>query len=149
MTDSVFKQCLDQVATDILGLSLTGQKTYSIVVRWRPWDQYEYQKGITIHPAKNSVEDGPGTAGRDDVGYGCQVTICEPNHSDIEAHVERHLKWIQRIRKKFINQRLGTIASVHTCTVQTKEVPIPKAFTKDNQLAHAMIIRAWSRETRG
>ena len=149
MTDSVFKQCLDRVVTDILGLSLTGVTSYGVVVRWLPWDDYEFHRGITVHPAKEAVQNAPGTCGRDDVGYGCQVTMVEANQSDLTKNLNLHLQWQESIRKAFINQRLTGITSVYTCSVQTKDVPIPAAFTKKNYLAHALVVRCWSRETRG
>jgi len=149
MADAIFKQCLDRVVTDIKALALTGVKSYNVVTRWMPWDSYHFEEGITVHPAKEAITDGAGTAGRDDIGYGCQVTMVQANHSDLTANMNQHLQWQESIRKKFMNQRLGAITSVMKCTVQVKDVPIPKAFIKENYLTHALIVRAWSRETRG
>lgn len=149
MTDAVFKQCLDQIASDIQSLFLTGLQDYDIIVRWLPWTQHLFHHGLTVHPAKDAILYAEGTCGRDDPGYGCQVTMVESNQSDDTKDINLHLQWQELIRKQFIEQRLGSITSVYKCTVVTEGIPVPEAFMKKNYLAHALVVRCWSRETRG
>lgn len=156
MADAVFKDCIEQIVTDIQALSLPGITTASdeIVGELKPWGQFRLDWPITVHPSKEDLRAGRGTCGKDDIGYGVQVSMI---HSNVEAHatiLENYTQWRQKIRDKFHNKRLSGVSTVFKCTVQLGvsyghgQVGLPKEFIRDSYFGHALIIWCWSREAR-
>jgi hypothetical protein len=131
---------LTAVKTVIQSLSLSGCE--EVAIRAEPKDRDTFYPGITISPV--AEVELAGTNELDDIGYGVLVTMvvnndCDPTEDDLFGD------WRQKIRKKFIHQKLSGVASVHTCLVQ----PGPIYETKPKNLdVGSLVIRVISRETR-
>src|SRR3990172_745649 len=126
--------------------------------------------GILVLPL--GQETMPATAGtneRDDIGYPVAIVMFDidrqdtgtglpadalPGTQDQEFRFDRKLQWRERIRKKFINQRLDISsyvsgASIHNCLVEPGTVVDADDWLKDNIWTSVLVCRFLSRETRG
>jgi hypothetical protein len=101
---------LTAVRTAINNLSLTGVD--EVRVRVAPDDGKHVYPGITVSP--RTELEFPGTNNLDDIGYGITVTMVSNDDADV---TEDDLvgDWRQKIRKKFIHQKLAGITNC--CTV--------------------------------
>jgi len=152
MADSVFMECLEKIAADIVALSLAGVLTSQIEVLSTPWDDVSIHTGITIHPAREDIRNVGGTCQRDDIGYGCQVTMVDPNLGSHRDKIDQPAFWAQKIRSKFINQRLtlpGAV-DVYACRIERPRPILPKKLMQRfNYTVQALVVRCWTRESRG
>ncbi len=151
MAEATFESCLNRIKTDILTLGLEGIASSSnkVAVYYVPWDLVPFDVPITIHPAKppEDLRNGPGTCAKDDIGYGCQVTMLQPNSGDRKENMMRFTRWREEIRGKFHEKRLSGVTTIYKVIVESHNTPIPRNYREDN-MAHAFVIRCWSRELR-
>lgn len=147
---SLFGKVLDAVATVIQGLDLDGVHDDEIRVRKHPDDDSRVYPGITVHPAVDWQHRREGTNERDDVGYGVQVTMVQATSQDVRRQIDRRLLWREKIRREFIHQRapLSSITEVYTCHIEAAPPFNRRDFRKDYDV-DSLVIRVWTRETRG
>jgi hypothetical protein len=149
--ESVFKQCLDAVATAIQNLNLTGLTDNRVAVRRLPHDGEAYFPGITVHPVSEVYHAG--TNMREAIGYGCAVTIVVNNENDQDYLLDRLLQWREKIRRYFVeNSTLpgvtATGASVCTLKVEHGNPLDWNDLTRKNYDVSTLIVRAFVWETR-
>lgn len=150
MPDAIYKQVLDNVATVIQGLSLTGVNSDAIVVRKLPWSKDFIHKGITI--SWDDEHEARGTNERDDWGYPCLVTMVRGEGKGWKEHLGDIATWRQTIRRTFHNKRpLSSVSETGTCnlicTVTNRSPTIPE-WWEGNYDVGQLLILAWYRETR-
>ena len=149
MADSTFKQALDAVKTALEALDLDGigQSNGRIKVRRFPHDGEHYFPGITVHPSKEEYDVG--TNNREDVGYGCQLTMVQNNDNDDDLYLNRVLQWRETIRKTFVEDpTIGTIPDDFRVMVEMGPVFVWDDFAKENYDVSIMTLRVWCRESR-
>lgn len=104
-----------------------------------------------------TLNNDDGTNARDVIGYPVGVVIVsklqgeyarKPEYDHLWTGQDRHLKWRERIRRAFINQRLPGVSSVYRCVVEPR-VPQIAGLLTDGLEGSAMVLRFFARETRG
>lgn len=104
-----------------------------------------------------TINADAGTNARDDIGYPVGVAMVSllegeyakrPEYDHLETGHDRHLLWRERIRKAFLNQRLPGVREVNRCVVEPR-VPQIAGLLGDNLEGSAMVLRFFTRETRG
>jgi len=150
MTDTVFKQALDQVRQIIEDLQLDGIGAGEIKVRKFPWDDtHPPLKGITI--SWDDEVEGKGTNCRDDIGYPIVVTFVQGTGKGWSDDMSRITFWRETVRRRFLNARLEDVSAtgVHplTCKVRHGKPELPDKY-KSNFDVSQIVIVAWFREPR-
>ncbi len=148
MADSVFKQCLDAVQDSIQGLDLAQMPPANIVLKKIVYDKDVDFPAVFIYPLPERINPALGTNIHDQIEYGIGVTIAQKSDDSQTDQFERFLKWRQRIRSKFIHQRLTGVTEVNTCRVEPRDVIHPAGFA-DGYDVESMIVRCIAWETRG
>lgn len=150
MTDSVYKQALDQVVTIIKAMDLTGIADDEVKMRKVPWDDtHPPIKGITI--SWDDEVEGSGTNCRDDIGYPIFVTMVEGTGKGWSDDVNRIAQWRETIRHTFLNARLTNVSATDvsplTCKVRHGKPELPDKYKKNYDVSQLIIV-AWFREPR-
>ena len=153
MTDSVLKSILDHVQADIQSLALADIeagnvrviKVFSNVEELLPT-----LPGVLIAPLDGeTIHRGDGTNQRDDFGYPIAVGMFAADSDSQSENYDRNLLWRERIRRRFVNQRLSGVASVYTCMVEPRQIVDPERWLSRNLWASTLVLRFLSREVRG
>ena len=152
MADSVLKSILDQVQADVQSLALDGIASGNIQVI-KVFNQVEEVlptlPGVLVLPIDSeSIARADGTNHRDDVGYPIAIGIVAADSDSQSADFDRNLLWRERIRKKFINQRLVNVPSVFTCLIEPRQIVDPFRWLSRNLWVSTLILRFMSREAR-
>lgn len=141
---------MDEVATKIAALSLSGIASSSIVkAKAMPTSEDEFVGGLpgcAIFPHGN-IGELPGTNVRDDIVYPVGILLVQAGNQNQSTNRDRMLLWLEQVRKRFIHQHL-TVTSVYTCMVDPKAA-FDLAAWRVNFDAGGMVLRFVSRETRG
>ena len=148
MYDSFFLEALNSVVEDLRQLGLPGLDSTDIKVRRLPTDGEVYHKGISVHPVTEIYDDG--TNMREDIGYGCGITMVVNNNNNQLYLLDRLLRWREMIRRHFVEK---TVLQVMTtlCQIKVEHGPvldIGELIKRNNYDVSTMVIRVWSRETR-
>ncbi len=155
-TEAVQYQIETQIRTDIRALGLTDVVSASVVVKKTPAANWVKEVDgllwplILITPQKPQLPPTLGSNVQDDVIYGVMVTLVDDDNQEktLEANHNKYLLWLQKIRKQFHNKRLSNVSTVYTCQVEQYQPVLPGAW-QDNKWASALLIKVFSRETRG
>lgn len=150
MTDSVYKQTIDEVVTTIQGLSLTGIESAEVVARKFPWDDtHPPIKGITV--SWGDEKEAEGTTCRDDIGYPCYVTMVQGTGKGWSDDMDRITQWRESIRRAFHRHRLTTVSATDVnhiiCKVLHGDIELPDKY-KSNYDVGQLIVMCWFREPR-
>lgn len=125
--------------------------------------------GVLILPlGQETMPIQGGSVGRDYIGYPVAVVMLDSDRQDTgsgepteamtgtqdqEHRYDIKLYWRQQIRKKFINQRLAvpspSVSDVFTCHVEPQAVVEAADWLEDNIWVSTLVLRFFSRETRG
>ena len=165
---SVFHDILTTVQTAIQALSLDGINSGNIeLVKVNPERETVLPgiPGILILPiGEEGIPIDGGTLRRDDVGYPVGIIMIDIDRQSSETGTpadadegtvdqdyafNTKLLWRERIRKKFIRQKLTGVASVYNCEIEPDVVVDPTALLGDNLWMGTLVLRFLSRETRG
>lgn len=142
---SISERCLKVIAETLEGMGLETLHAGDVKIREAPWDDRTIYTGITVHPV--AEREWTGTTSRDDVGYGVGVTWVQLTAKGITNEMEARMVARQRIRRRFVNQRLPGIDEVFQCKIEYGALTMPKKY-KDNYHCWQIVIRCWSREAR-
>lgn len=164
--ESVYFQCLQAAQTRIRLLELEDI-AYHNVTAWKlPLlravgtaikKQAGYPVVILSTMDSETLNAAAGTNARDEIMYPVGVSIVselkddyarKPEYDHLTTGHNRHLKWRERIRRAFINQRLPGVEEVFNCTVQLR-VPQIAGLISDGLEGSAMVLQFFARETRG
>ncbi len=153
MMTSVLGQCLEAVAEIIRGLALPGLNHDSIRVARLPWivggdGNVIINPGIVVHPVRERT--APGTNVREDIGYGCAITMIRPaSHSSMED-VDIVNQWREAIRQRLVEARLDDIVvdDGHYCItkIEHNELNVPREGHRYE--ISSIVARCWVREAR-
>ena len=147
MANAIFYDALVAIETALINLGLTGLDTTRIKVRRLPHDGEHYFPGVTIHPTQERYFDG--TNMREDIGYGCSLTMVQNNNNNSADLLNRVLQWRETIRQYFVeNDTLGSGTTIFTLKVEHGDVFTWDGMIKDNYDVSVLTIRVWSRESR-
>lgn len=150
MADSVLKSILDQVQADIRSLNLADIDAGNIQVI-KVFSNVEERlptlPGVLIAPLDGeSINRGGGTNNRDDVGYPIAVGMFAADSDSQTENYDRNLLWRERIRRKFVNQRLSGVPSVYTCVAEPRQIVDPQRWLSRNLWMSTLVLRFLSRE---
>lgn len=147
-------QSLEAVHRILLDLKLRFIDREEIKVRKAPWTTHTIFKGITVWNVGNKY--AAGTNEREDVGYGCGVTMCITKSDDVTDKIDRLAFWEGIIRREFVNRmRLEIENMLKGCSggevVVGEHNPKPSRNHPeiDNYEHKSLVIWAWFREARG
>lgn len=152
MTDSIFLQALNEVASRVQGLDITGVPRGQVQVRKFPWDNNIIHKGITIHPmSEEEFREGESTNERDTIGYLIGVTYVRGTDRGWESDMRTITDFRQKVRREFNNKRLSEVlaedANHIICKVNHGTPVIPDKYIKSHN-ASQMIVVCWFLEPR-
>lgn len=149
MTDSLQKQTAAAIVTAIQALDLEGIQDDEIVARKVAREDTHIDYGITV--SWEDEREARGTNERDDIGYPFVVTMCQGTSRGATDEMAKLSKWRENIRRTFHNKRLTGISSTGTnvipCTVQHRDVTVPKEYLASKDVSQ-LVITAWFRESR-
>lgn len=166
--ESVYWQCLIAAQTRVRQLELEDIP-YHNVTAWKApllravgsaiTKKAGYPCVILSTMEAETLNNDEGTNYRDMVGYPVGVAIVsemegeyarKPEYDHLETGHNRHLKWRERLRKAFINQRLPGVSGgdIIRCIVEPR-VPQIAGLLTDGLEGSAMVFRFFSREARG
>ncbi len=141
---STWQDCLDDIVLNIQGLNLTGVQDDQIKVRKHPRNKTQWFPGITVHPVSTGHDEG--TNEREDIGYGCQVTMIQRSGGvNVKDSIDKIILWDVAIRQQFINTTLSGVSTVWQCTIEEAGKFDERASSKDYDVL-ALIVRCWVRE---
>jgi hypothetical protein len=120
MSDSLFMLAMEAIRDRIRLLALSGLTDDRVQVRRLPHDGEVYFPGITIHPVEENYHTG--TNMRENVGYGCSITMVVNIDNDQDLMLDRLLLWRQRIRRHFVEDD-GLTGVSGSCTVKIEHGP--------------------------
>ena len=153
MADSIQRQVLDSVVTEITALSLTGVSSGSIVVRKSPFDRDYVHMGITVSWDDN--HEGPSrdspTNLRDMIGYVVDIyDITGSGQGNTEAITAIALRR-QKIFRKFSRKRPTITGDTDVNLVQTTakwgKPTVPKQY-QENYDVSMISVTYWVLEPR-
>jgi hypothetical protein len=105
--------------------------------------------GVLIAPLDaDAISRAGGTNQRDDVGYPIAVGLFAADSDSQTENYDRNLLWRERIRRKFLHQRLSGVPSVYTCLVEPKQIVDPFRWLARNLWVSTLLLRFLSREAR-
>ena len=150
---SVQEQCLEEIAGVIRGLALRRLDHSSVHVARLPWyingdGTAVINRGIYVHPAEE--REAPGTNEREDIGYGCAITMIVPaTHSGLEE-VGLVSEWRETIRRRLVNRRLTDLVleGGHSCIVKIEHNNLNVPRQAHRYEVSSMVARCWVREPR-
>jgi len=169
---SVYYQILSKVLEDIKALDLEDIATANIqlakVLNERE-TVFPGLPGILVLPlGQETMPIAIGTVGKDYIGYPVAVMMMDSDRRDTSTgqpsaadagtqdqdfRYDTKLLWRERIRKQFINQRLPLTlpdgSDVYTCQVEPNAVVEATDWLEDNIWMSIIVLRFWSRESRG
>ncbi len=149
MATSIFMQCLEAVRDEIQALNLSGLPDNRVRVRRLPHDGEHYFPGVTVHPVPEKYEKG--TNQREDIGYGCGVTIVVNNENDQDYLLDRLLYWRETIRRHFVEKPgLTAITLSSSCRVKVEHEHVidwTTLYDKNHDVS-TLVVRVIVRETR-
>mgnify|MGYP006908209764 CR=1 FL=1 len=146
---TVYEDCMNQIVTDIDALGFTTLRNNDVKKRSWPWDRHRVFQGISVHfPFNQNEQEVAGTVSCDDIVYPVMVTVIRGTGGREQDNITRLTDWREKIRLKFINQRLSGVTSVYTMKVRFGRILLPKKW-RDNYQATTMAILCYSRESRG
>ncbi|MEQ8788875.1 MAG: hypothetical protein RIC55_21365 [Pirellulaceae bacterium] len=152
MADSVLMTILEQVQMEIQGLNLLGIDADSVHIVKVFTDTEELLPtlpGVLVGPADGeSVPQGGGTNSRVDVGYPVAIGIFAADGDSQSDDFDRNLLWRERIRSKFVDQRLAGAPSVYTCRFEPREIVDRKRWLSRGLWSSSFGLRFLSREPR-
>lgn len=160
---STLYNILFAVRDAIRGMSLTGIPKASVVVTKRPTNEpkdlpSEKYPCILVAPfGPETIDPAGGTNQRDDINYPVLVAILDNNQQaiahgtaeDVGSNLDQILQWRETIRKGFHLSRLTGIDSVYQIQVQPQQIIDLGAWDSRRLTASALLLRVFSRETRG
>jgi hypothetical protein len=143
-------QFLEATAKAIRGLTLPGAP--DVAVRRLPWndtgDATHFYRGITVHPTTEAVSAG--TNLREDIGYGCVVTMIVPASGSVAEDIDKVSQWREAIRRKVVHDAFQDInlegANHYTTKVVHHQLNVPKEGHRYE--ISSLLIRCWMRESR-
>lgn len=151
-TNSVHQNCLELIAETIKGLALDRLAPEEVVVCRKPWKDegngnVVIDRGIRIHKAPEA--EAAGTNERDDIGYGCFVTMIVPTDESQAENTDLVGAWRATIRREFLHARLDVSlddGQYVTTKVSHGEIDVPKEAHRYE--VSTLLIRCWMREPR-
>lgn len=167
MALSIYRAILESVRTKIVGLGLRGLDAGNVAVLKTNVSREEVSPGVPgiliAHPF-GSVEEFSNVRGvcqKDDVGYPVVITILASDRGDgtgvpgnvgtqdqLKDH-DLYLLWREMVRKAFINQALENVETVYTCNWEPRRIVDESEWKRRNLWASSLVLKFWSRETRG
>lgn len=170
--EAVYFAILEAVQDGIQALNLDGIDDADIqLVKVNPGRETVKPTipGILVFPTgTEAIPLDGGTLRRDDLGYPVGILMLDADrqssvtgipadadegHVDQDYNFNAKLLWREKIRKKFIRQRLTAVAitdvDVWTCEVEPDIVVDPGPLWSANLWVGSLVLRFISRETRG
>ena len=151
---AVYYDCLVAVQTTIRALGLTGVASASIVVKKLPLDRVKKNDALSypivlITPVREQISPTEGSNLQDDYVYSVLVTILDDDNQEktLAANLPAYLLWRQQIEHAFQRQRLASLTTVYTATVEPADAVSLPAWAR-NLYMTALLLRFYSRETR-
>lgn len=149
-TTSIFMQAMESIRDRIQSLTLPGLLDNRVHVRRLPHDGEHYFPGITVHPVTEKYHRG--TNMRENIGYGCAVTMVVNNECDQDYLLDRLLYWRETIRRHFVEKgNLEEVTLQPTCTVKVEHghvIDWNDLYDKNVDVS-SLILRVYVLETRG
>jgi len=156
---SVLHGILCRVQQDIKDLELDGigpDKIQVADINLGDENQRPGTPGVLIFPPPQGTETTrPGVNQKDDIGYPVTVGMFDAGENAASFDTERrdrNLFWRQRIRQKFLHQRLSVDvignADVYTCEFQANPIIDFAKMAQRCLWASGFTLRFWSREGR-
>lgn len=149
----VFEQCLNELVKVTRGLKLPIAGDM-IQARRMPWHTagdgtVVIHQGITFFPQEE--QESAGTNVREDIGYPCGCAIILPADHGTRDNLGKVLECRERIRRKFIHQRLDNVVldGGHYLTTKVAHLQINQPREAHNYEVSLLLIRCWMREPRG
>lgn len=168
---SIFYSIMTKVRDEIRALDLSlidDDKVVIAKVMNERETVFPGMPGILILPLGNeSIPVTAGTTCKDDVAYPIGVVMLDADRQDTSTEIpagadqgtqdqdfrfDTRLTWRERIRKRFMHQRLNltsVAADVYTCHVEPQAVVTRSDWLEDNIYMSVLVLRFWSREGRG
>jgi len=139
---------MEAIRDAIRTLGLEGVDSEEVQVRRLPYDgQDHWYRGITVHPVPETY--GQGTNEREDIGYGCGVTLVQNNDNDSDYKLDQLLDWRETIRTYFVeNSTLTGVSTTFTLKVEHGYVIDYDKLYDRNYDVSRLVVRVYSRETR-
>ena len=155
MADSTHKSILDAVQIGVQALDLTGIVDAAVHVGWGILENPKNFPAVFICAAGTESVVG-GTNGSDDIAYPVALYFAARHPLEKLDYIDTALYARQRIRKKFISQRLLTVvptatgvSTVHSCRLEGSPILEPNILRLFQMLVTPLAFQFISRETRG
>jgi hypothetical protein len=158
MADAALFTILSTIRTEVVGLQLAGLADANVVVQKAPSNlEKDLPEGkypcVVIAPfGAEGVTAGSNL--RDDVAYPVLIAIVADERSEIALpqseqleRFELYLKWRERIRKNFSNQRL-TSTLVFNIVVQPLDITDRERWFRQGLWVSGLVLRLSNREDR-
>lgn len=158
MPNAVLFDILTEVQTDIRDLNLTGMDDANVLVQKVPATRAK-DMPATVYPciliAPFGAEEMKAETNLHDlIVYPVIVAILASEKKVTELTTDQqtqnfnqYLTWRETIRKSFINQKLTTLA--YHCEVRPLEIVERNSWFERSLFASGLVLRFFSRETRG
>lgn len=151
MTDSVLMTVLEQVKAGVQSLNLAGINAgniHIVKVFGSAEELLPTLPGVLIAPRETGDVAQGGTNVRMDVGYLVVVGLFAEDGEDQSVNFDRNLRWSERIRRKFVDQRLPGAPSVFSCRLESSEIVDRKRWLSRGLWSSVLGLRFLSRESR-
>jgi len=151
MADSVLMTILGQVKADIQSLNLAdidAGNIHVVKVFSNAEELLPTLPGVLIAPRETESAAQSGTNSRVDVDYLVVIGVFAEDGDDQSTNFDRNLLWRERIRRKFMDQRLTGVPSVFTCRLEPGEVVDRKRWLSRGLWSSTLGLRFLSREPR-
>jgi hypothetical protein len=152
----VHELCLKEIAAGIKGLQTCFRAEEIRVQRLDHKVEsdgsvtiHTWERGVTVFPLQE--QESAGTNLREDIGYGCGVLFVFPNDHGPKDNVGKVLEARALTRRRFIHQRMTTVALSGGMYLTTKvaHLPINQPRGPHTFEVSSLVIRCWMREPRG
>ena len=164
---AVYFDILNQVKVRIQSLDLTGIPDSSVEIVKANTERETVNPGIPgvlILPfGEEGIPVEAGSLRRDQIGYPVAVIMIDVDRQssvtnvpasadegtvDQDYNLDIKLTWRERIRKRFINQKLPGVNSVWNCVIEPDLVVDAETLLNQNLWMSVLVLRFLSRETR-
>lgn len=129
---------------------------YDVQVQRDPIDLNQIRPGVYVTPT--SVQRKTGTVSRDDIGYGCQISVIGGTMLPRGHNPERITSWQEDAARLFNNKRLGQVAETYNLRTgdfqlgsKVEDAPVGWDAVEqqgDKLESAAIVVRVWVREAR-
>lgn len=152
--ESIHTRCLAAAQARVRSLALAGLPNSAVVIEKLPVTRNLASgiglPAILLSPHRAAMPSTAGTNSLDDVHYDVLVTILDRDNQEptLQANLDRHLLWRQKIARAFRNQRLNGVPEVINAEVEPAEGLLDEAWKRE-LMTSAVLLRFTSRESRG